>query len=81
MVKLIIWNRNSPNFDANEFVRRNGTEQIEFSTKEDAIRYVLKQARNRDILKQAIENEDGSRLSDPQLLYLIVAMARNKQLS
>ncbi len=81
MVKIIIWDKNSTNFDANVFVRENGTEQIEFPTKEDATKHAWKISQTEKDFKYTIENEDGTRLSGPQLLSLAMEMIDKKQLS
>lgn len=81
MVKMIIWDKNSTNFDANKFVRENGTEQIEFPTKEDAVKHAWEISQTEKSFKYTIENEDGTRLSGAQLLCLTMEMIDKKQLS
>ena len=81
MVKLIIWDSGSTNFDANEFVRKNGTEQIKFATKEDAIKYSWSLPTVERHLKITIEDEDGNRSSAMQFLSMAMKMIESGQLN
>jgi hypothetical protein len=60
MYTLTIWNKNSTNFGANEFVQKNGTERIETESKGQTLHLMMELMRNKIIHKVMIETATGS---------------------
>ncbi len=62
MYTVSVWNKQSPNFNANAFVRKNGTESFRFKTEEEAIR-MMYEISGDNIEKQTLKNPDGEEIS------------------
>jgi hypothetical protein len=59
MSKATVWNRDSTNYDSNEFVRQRGTDQFEVSSEDEALRLIIECVQNPAIERLELELEIG----------------------
>ena len=65
---IIIWDRQSPNFDANKFVRKNGTRTIKVKSKSRAFRIMEKLQRPPGRYQCDLNGPDGKRIPAIEML-------------
>ncbi len=77
MYTIHVWNKESPNFDTNEFVRKNGTETFYTDTEDKAIKMMYDMSAEH-IEKQTIEDGDGNEMPGNIIFVKLLKLLFNK---